>query len=136
LNNCAVDDPRLAVVSTSWVNDQGEYGKTDSVRGMVWRPNVANNEFTVLGTLGSGTSNAIDVNIAGDVVGYSDTRRDGQHAFIFSNGGMTDLNAISPAGSRTLRQAWAINDDGEITGFMRIPKPVSEQRAFLLRRLP
>jgi probable HAF family extracellular repeat protein len=136
LNNCAIDDAKLAVVSTSWVNDQGEYSKPDSVRGMVWRPNDIGNEFTVLGTLGSGTSNATDVNSAGDVVGYSDTKRNGQHAFIFRSGVMTDLNAISPVGSRTLQQAWAINDDGEITGFMRIPKPVSEQRAFLLRLLP
>jgi probable HAF family extracellular repeat protein len=136
LNNRAFDDAQLAVVSTSWVNDQGEYSKPDSVRGMVWRPNDINNEFTVLGTLGGGTCNALDVNRAGEVVGYSDTKRNGQHAFIFRNGVMTNLNAVSPVGSRTLQQAWAINDDGEITGFMRIPKPVSEQRAFLLRLLP
>ena len=136
LNNCDYDDPRLAVVSTSWLNDLGEYSQPDSVRGMIWRPNSSSNAFTVLGTLGSNSSYATDVNVAGEVVGFSSTKRDGQHAFIVKNGIMTDLNDAVSVGSNTLQQAHAINDDGDITGFMRISRPVSEQRAFLLRKNP
>ena len=34
----------------------------------------------------------------------------------------------------TLEWAYGINDDGDIVGFMHIPRPISEQRGFLLRR--
>ena len=129
-----MDDPRLTVVGTSYVNDLGQYQQADSVRGKIWRPNDANNGFVVLGTLGSNSSYLTDVNIAGQAVRFSGTKRDGHHAFIYENGKMTDLNSVAPVGTSKLQQARAINDQGDITGFMRIPKPVTEQRAFLLKR--
>ncbi|WP_161604804.1 hypothetical protein [Roseiconus nitratireducens] len=136
LNNCDFDDPRLAVVSTSWLNEQGEYSQPDSIRGMIWRPNASTNSFSVLDTLGGNSSYATDVNLAGEVVGFSGTKRDGHHAFLAQNSVLIDLNDAVSVGTNTLQQALSINDDGDITGFMRIPRPISEQRGFLLRKNP
>ena len=71
----------------------------------------------------------------GEIVGYSDTKRSGQQAFLFKNGQMLNLNSMAAVGDRTLQYAYGINDDGDIVGFMGIPRPISEQRGFLLRRI-
>jgi probable HAF family extracellular repeat protein len=84
---------------------------------------------TDLGTL-SGTYNyssyATAINDAGQVVGYSDSATGapgqpeiGSHAFVYSNGSMTDLNSLvdprSPLGQYvTLTAATAINNYGVI----------------------
>jgi probable HAF family extracellular repeat protein len=88
---------------------------------------------TVLGTLGGSYSTALDVNRAEQIVGYSSGKRGGQFAFVYANGTMTNLNAITAVGDRNLQFAYGINDDGDIVGFMQIPRPVSEQHGFLLR---
>jgi probable HAF family extracellular repeat protein len=90
----------------------------------------------VIGGLGGTTSTALDVNLSGNVVGYSDTKRNGQHAFVYSGGVLSDLNAKVALGSQTLNWATGINDNGDIIGFMQYPKPISEQRGFLLRNKP
>ncbi len=46
---------------------------------------------------------------------------------------MTNLNTITNVGDASLQSAAGINDDGDIVGFMQIPRPVSEQHGFLLR---
>ncbi len=121
INDHPVGDPRLTVVGT------------DSNIGYAWRPFDNAIPFTVLGTLGGGYSKAFDVNNNGQIVGYSNTKRHGHQAFLYSNGAMVNLNTQVERSSNTLQWATGINDDGDIIGFMRIPKPVSEQRAFLLR---
>lgn len=133
LNDFAVADPRLAVVGSSWLNEAGEYKQPDSVRGIVWRPNNLASSVTVIGTLGGSTSYALDVNASGEVVGHSSGSRGGQFAFVYRNGTLVNLNDQVELGAQTLNQATAINDDGDIVGFMQYPRPISEQRAFLLR---
>ena len=66
-----------------------------------------------LGTLaGSGDSAAIAINASAQVVGSS-----GNHAFVWQNGVMTDLNGQLPVGSGwELGTAWSINDGGQIVG--------------------
>ena len=133
MNDFAIDDPRLSIVGTSTFNEAGQYDALDSRRGYAWRPFDTASPTTVLGTLGGNESTALDVNRHGAIVGYSDTRRKGQQAFVYTGGVMKNLNTQLDVGSRTLQWAEGINDDGDIVGFMKIPRPVSEQRGFLLR---
>ena len=133
MNDFAIDDPRLTIVGTSRFNEAGEYDALDSRRGYAWRPFDIAHPTTVLGTLGGNESTAFDVNRHGEIVGYSDTRRQGQQAFVYTGGVMKNLNSQVDVGSRTLQWAEGINDDGDIVGFMKIPRPISEQRGFLLK---
>ncbi|MGI8981421.1 MAG: hypothetical protein ACR2FY_19515 [Pirellulaceae bacterium] len=133
LNDYPVEDPRLAIVGDSFSNEAGQYDAADSDRGVVWRPYNAARPTTVLGTLGGMYSSARDVNRAEQIVGDSSGKRGGQFAFVYANGTMTNLNAIAAMGDRNLQYAYAINDDGDIVGFMHVPRPTSEQRGFLLR---
>ena len=90
----------------------------------------------MLGTLGGTYSTAFDVNSAGQIVGYSYTSRSSvPKAFVLANGTMTNLNSITNVGSRILQHANAINDNGDIVGFMQVPirRNNHEQRGFLLR---
>jgi probable HAF family extracellular repeat protein len=131
LNDWPVHDPRLTVVGESFRDETGDFHAPD--RGFVWRPFDENDPTAILGTLGGLESYALDVNAGGYVVGWSDTKRQGQQAFIYKNGIMLNLNSLTDVGPNTLQWAQGINDDGDIVGFMRVPRPVSEQRGFLLR---
>jgi probable HAF family extracellular repeat protein len=131
LNDWPADDERLTVVGVSYADQTGDFNAPN--RGFAWRPFNSASPTTVLGTLGGLESSALDVNRAGQIVGWSDTKRAGQQAFVYANGVMTNLNSVVNVGDKTLQWARGINDDGDITGFMRIPRPVSEQHGFLLR---
>lgn len=131
INNCPIDDPRLTVVGTSLRDATGDYYAPN--RGFAWRPFNAADPTTILGTLGGRDSVALDVNTSGVIVGWSDTKKQGQQAFIFKDGRMLNLNSLTDVGTRKLDHALGISDDGDIVGFMGIPRPVSEQRGFLLR---
>jgi probable HAF family extracellular repeat protein len=133
INDYPADDPRLTVVGDSFRNELGQYNTSDSQRGVAWRPYAASNATTVLGTLGGNYSNALSVNRSGQIVGDSSGKRGGQFAFVYSNGVMTNLNTITNVGDASLQSAVGINDDGDIVGFMQIPRPVSEQHGFVLR---
>lgn len=75
------------------------------------------NAMTDLGTLGGGNSYSYGVNGSGDIVGYSDTADGGSAGFLWSNGVMYDLNAlVSPQPGWVLREAYGINDSGQIVG--------------------
>ena len=74
-----------------------------------------------LGTLGGPTSYALNLNNKGQVVGFSDTTtdplgNDPQHAFVYENGSMYDLNKLltKPNPNILLSTAIAINDLGQI----------------------
>lgn len=80
---------------------------------------------TDLGVLGNGFSYAFGINAGGVIVGSSNS-----HAFIWSSGVLTDLNALIPPGAGwTLTRASAINDGGQIVGEAW---RFGFQRAFLL----
>ncbi len=77
-----------------------------------------------LGSLSSGSSGANGINDAGDVVGYYNDFNisHGQHAFLFTNGTMLDLNTLIVSGSGyatsgfTMTTAKGISNSGFITG--------------------
>ena len=68
-----------------------------------------------LGTLGSRGSQANDIDAFGQVVGYSTTAAFRNHAFLYSNGVMHDLNSLVPAAPGCeVFYATDINDRGQI----------------------
>ncbi|HTL58482.1 MAG TPA: PKD domain-containing protein [Candidatus Limnocylindrales bacterium] len=73
---------------------------------------------TDLGTLGGGYSSVWALNNLGQVVGNSALANGTQHAFLWRNGSMVDLNSLLPANSGwELLSAQFINDAGRIVGF-------------------
>ena len=86
-----------------------------------------------LGSLaGDPCSVAISINAQPQIVGFSDDcSGNNQHAFLWEDGRITDLNGFVPAGSDlTLIQGLFINDRGEITAQSVLPN--GDQRAVLL----
>jgi uncharacterized repeat protein (TIGR01451 family) len=75
-----------------------------------------------IGDLGAGASVALDINNRGHVVGYADAKRTGangaefivSHAFIYKNGAMHDLGALS--GSFYSSEARGINGKDQVVG--------------------
>src|SRR5436190_23301952 len=67
---------------------------------------------TDLGTLGGSASQAYAINNAALIVGASVTADGSSHAFLFSNGSMSDLGIRS-----TLSVATAANESGQIGGY-------------------
>ncbi len=100
----------------------------------VW--NVAAGTVKGLGTLSrkgwNGSSRALGVNNAGQVVGQSDTgRRISTVAFLWEGGPLIDLNMQVDTGDFHLSAATAISNDGRIIGSLGDPT-ASEKRGFLL----
>ena len=76
-------------------------------------------EYTVtdLGTLPGGSeSYAFGINNNGQVVGEAETASGVQHAFLYSNGTMTDLNNLIPTPYNYESAATGINDSGQVVG--------------------
>ncbi len=68
-----------------------------------------------LGTLPGGlVSGGSAINSSGQVTGVSDTLTTGPHAFLYSDGKMSDLGTL-PGG--TFSAGLGINDSGEVTGY-------------------
>ena len=73
--------------------------------------------MTDIGTLGGTFSEGLGINDAGQVTGTSYTSDHVQHAFLYSNGTVIDLNTVLDpvTGSGwNLQDAWDINDAGQI----------------------
>ena len=81
-----------------------------------------------IGSLGgiSSYSWAEGVNAAGQVVGHSQTSGNQDHAFLYSNGTMTDLGTLTGSGTSW---AWGINDNGQVVGMSDIG--AGNEHAFL-----
>ena len=89
--------------------------------------------FHALGSLGL-SSYADDVSDDGTVVGHYGLANGQASAFIYSNGTMTDLNSLIPAGSGwVLYDALGINDSHQIVGDGTYN---GVQRAFVLTSVP
>ena len=76
-----------------------------------------------LGTLGGRYTYLTDINNRGQVVGASDISADFRHAFLYSDGIMTDLGTLSGTNFnidgtvQTVSAAVGINDGGQIVGY-------------------
>ncbi len=74
-------------------------------------------DAVVLGMLGGAGASANDINAAGQVVGYSETAGNGQHAAIWIAGAVADLNLlIANLDDWLVYDALAINDLGQVVG--------------------
>ena len=58
-----------------------------------------------LGTLGGTRSEALAVNASGVIVGWAQTTQGDDHAFIWRDGVMTDLNTLIPSGTGWVLEA-------------------------------
>ncbi|MEN6452140.1 MAG: SUMF1/EgtB/PvdO family nonheme iron enzyme [Thermoguttaceae bacterium] len=95
--------------------------------------------MTDLGVLpGTYSSSANDINASGQVVGRDYPQSDGSspsHGFIYSNGTMSDLNAmIDPASEWIIESANSINDSGVIVGVAM--NSAGQEHACLLTPVP
>ena len=116
------------------VNDLGQivgfsdFGASYS-HAVLWTPA---GKIQDLGTLTNATdSNAYGINNSGQVVGYAVFPNSAYHGFVWTKtAGMQDLNALIPGNSGwTIEFAFAINDNGQITGTGSIN---GQEHAFLL----
>ena len=125
-----VDLSALGARSAAGINNSGRVtGQTYGNTAYLYEGGM----FISLGTLGGSRSGGIEVNDRGQVVGGSNLAGDTiQHAFLFSEGQMYDLNDLLAPGEPlgwTLSVAYGINEHGQIAGvgFHR-----GETRAFIL----
>jgi probable HAF family extracellular repeat protein len=101
----------------------------------VFHPFLYSGGMQDLGTLGGTNGQASGINNLTQVVGWSETATGARHAFVYSGGGMLDLNNLIPTNSGwTLVEATAINDKGQIVGYGA--NPSGKTRAFLLTPVP
>jgi probable HAF family extracellular repeat protein len=116
----------LGFASATGINNHGDVcGWTIGENGLQHALLYKSGSITYLGALPGGAySEASAINNFGQVVGFSGTSpdpstRNQDHAFLYSNGAMTDLGTLGGATS----YASAINDGGQIVGRADIPGP-------------
>lgn len=120
--------------SASAISENGLVAGSFSADGVQYRPYFyRDGEMLDLGTMpGDDRAAALGVNSLGQVVGWSGSRSDPRHAFLWQEDlGMVDLNELIPANSGwELISAAATNDAGQIVGRGKIG---AATHAFLLR---
>jgi len=120
--------------AANWLNDAGDIvGEAtlpgDQVaHGFLWRKRV----MTDLGALKDfPCSEAYAINSSGQIVGQADDCVQVEHAFLWQDGHMIDLNIFVPQDSgAVLEEADFINDRGEIIGYAALAN--GDEHAFLL----
>ncbi len=140
------------ICTISWATDLNEAGRIVGVSAtlleepswecepaqmdaFLWTPGgtggpPGNPEMEDLGNLGGPISDAHGINDVGQAVGYSLTTSGTQHATLWSNDLLTDLNDLTPYRSGWLLvDAWAVNDSLEIVGTGALD---GQNRAFLM----
>ena len=118
------------------LNNQGQVvGHSNVASGYEHAFVTSGNALIDIGTLGGVSSYAYGINSFGAVVGYSWLPgSSAQHAFLYYNGQIQDLNNIIPANSGwVLEQAFGINDEGDVVG---IGTHNGQTRAFLIDPIP
>ena len=121
-------------METHWINDAGAVtghaaNPDNSMHAFFWKKGL----MTDLGTVdGEDCSSGFSVNLANHIVGVSFACDSSvQHAFLWENGKIIDLNRLIPAGSdMQLQVANSINNRGEIVGVGVLPN--GDGHGFLL----
>jgi probable HAF family extracellular repeat protein len=125
----------ILTVGPTGINNSGQIASGLLVGG-IYSPAIFDSrtsDLILLGSLGGVTSNgfngvATSISNRGDAVGYSYIDAINRHAFLYSNGVMTDIDSL---GGYSV--AFAINEEGVIVGLASDPSNVS-QHAFIYSR--
>lgn len=105
--------PLLTAMFLVACSDPTGWSSPDASLGVNGRPAATGIPIVDLGTLGGRNSAAYGVNDLGVVVGSSATRTGVGHAFVWTNGTMTDLGMLAGASASV---AYDINEAGVIVG--------------------
>ena len=107
---------QVASEAVTWVQS-GQPGQLNSVT-YIWHATETIGQTAIdLGALGGQNSAAAGINDAGQVVGNADTSAGTSHAFIATNGKMTDLGTL-PGGQYS--SALGINNAGQVIGYAEV----------------